>query len=68
MLILLPLRYLFGCAFAKRRHLTTKGQRLALPSLALRAAADGALGGEPDGDGAINSAAVGQMRLTIFWY
>ena len=58
-MLILTLCYLFGCAFAKRRHLTIKGQRLVLPS-ALRAAADGALGGELDGDGGDNLAAVGQ--------
>lgn len=31
-LLLLTLFYLFGCAFAKRRHMTIKGQRLVLPS------------------------------------
>jgi len=31
-LLLLTLIYLFGCAFAKRRHMTIKGQRLVLPS------------------------------------
>ncbi len=59
-MLILTLCYLFGCAFAKRRHLTIKGQRLVLPSPALRAAADGALGGELDGDGGDNLAAVGQ--------
>ena len=31
-MLILTLCYLFGCAFAKRRHLTIKGQRLVLPS------------------------------------
>ena len=31
-MLFLTLCYLFGCAFAKRRHLTIKGQRLVLPS------------------------------------
>ena len=29
-MLILTLCYLFGCAFAKRRHLTIKGQRLVL--------------------------------------
>ncbi len=35
-MLILTLCYLFGCAFAKRRHLTIKGQRLVLPSGASR--------------------------------
>jgi hypothetical protein len=58
-MLILTLCYLFGCAFAKRRHLTIKGQRLVLPSWRFALLQMG-LGGELDGDGGDNLAAVGQ--------
>lgn len=59
-MLVLTLCYLFGCAFAKRRHLTIKGQRLVLPSWRFALLQDGTLCGKLDGDGGDNLAAVGQ--------
>ena len=59
-MLILTLCYLFGCAFAKRRHLTIKGQRLVLPSWRFALLQMGL--------SAANWMAMGAIILTIFWY